>query len=447
MNCAECRENLVACLEGLIEGDKARQCREHIESCEGCRGDYAAFASLHQQLLASGRAAAGVSIVAPVMRRVHEQNAANERTSIMSILRTRWGLGLGAALGAAAAVAALLALTTPRAQAKAADFMTRGAQAAAKLASIHLRGQMRTLPADNFSMLDPESELVPIELWKQNSPELKWRIDKPGRFAVMDGQSTLLYMKAANEGVKLPQASRGAFDTEWLHRIADLSGTLTNQLNKALAKGWKLSLADQQGADGKAKAMVTIQATAGLPENDILKNKFFDLSDTRQVYRFDVQSEFLEDVQAYLATTNGEILVFELSEIDYNQPIDPQVFQPQLPANVNWFQDEANKLPDNEKYAAMTAAQAAKAFFAACASADWAEAGKFLPMAVDARFKQYVGGLEVLSLADTATSSALAGAGQTIPYEIKLKNGQVVKNSIWFKKDPKTGRWFFDGGL
>ena len=207
----------------------------------------------------------------------------------------------------------------------------------------------------------------------------------------MDGKLTLLYIKSANLGMKVPQAARSAFDTEWLHRIADLSGTLTNQLHQALAKGWKLDLAEQNGADGKAKAVVTLQAKSGVPEGDIFKGKFFDLADTRQVYRFDVQSELLESVQAYVATANGEVIIFELTQIEFNQPIDPQVFAPQLPADVNWFQNEAQKLPDNEKYALMTAAQAAKAFFTACANEDWAEAGKFLPMPVDNRLKQYPG--------------------------------------------------------
>jgi hypothetical protein len=257
-----------------------------------------------------------------------------------------------------------------------------------QLTSIHLRGQMRTLPADNFSMIGAQYDLVPVELWKQLNPGLKWRVEKPGRVAVMDGQSTLLYIKPANLAMKVPQAAPSAFDTKWLHNIADLSGTLTNQLNQALAKGWKLDLAEQKGADGKAKAEVTIHAVAGVPEGDIFKNKFLDLADTRQVYRFDVQSELLESVQAYLPTTNGDVLIFELSQIEFNQPIDPQVFAVQLPADVNWFQNEAQKLPNNEKYASMTAAQAAKAFLTACASEDWAEAGKFLPVAVDNRLKQ-----------------------------------------------------------
>ena len=95
----------------------------------------------------------------------------------------------------AAAVILIIALAAPKAQAKAADVLARGAQAVAKLTSIHLRGQLRTLPADNFSYIDADSPFYPIELWKQFQPELKWRVEKPGRVAVMDGQQTILYFK------------------------------------------------------------------------------------------------------------------------------------------------------------------------------------------------------------------------------------------------------------
>ena len=84
------------------------------------------------------------------------------------------------------------------------------------------------------------------------------------------------------------------------------------------------------------------------------------------MYRFDAQSERLEAVQIYLVRGAGEVQIFDLSQIDYDQPIDPSVWQLDLPADVSWYK-EPQKLPDNEKYASMTAEEAARAFFEACA--------------------------------------------------------------------------------
>jgi hypothetical protein len=235
----------------------------------------------------------------------------------------------------------------------------------------------------------------------------------------MDGQSTVMLIKTSNTGVKVPQRTTSAFDTDWLHRIANLSNTITNELNNALAKGWKLSLNEETGADGRLKSVVTVMAKSGLPEDDYVKNAFFENADTRRVYRFDAQSELLESVQIYLNRPSGEVQIFDLSRIDYNQSIDTNVWRLDLPADVSWAQLPENLpvLPDNEKYASMTAEQAARAFFEACARKDWDEAGKFMSPLTQG-LKDYLGGIEIVSLGESFTSKAYGG--RFVPYEIKL---------------------------
>jgi outer membrane lipoprotein-sorting protein len=416
MNCAECRENLVACVEGLLDREESLQCQAHLETCAACRAEYTAITRLQRQLVARGQATAEVSLVKPVMQRVHAIQTEHERNSIMTKLFTRWGFGLSAAAGAAAII--LIAfLVFPKAQATAAEVMTKGAQAVAKLTSIHLRGQVRSAPADNFGSINPDSEFYAIELWKQFGPHLKWRVEKPGLVVVMDGQSTVIFNKSRNVANKRPQPSSSAFDTDWLHRIANLGNTISNELNNAQAKGWKLDTTEETATNGRVKSVVTIHAKSGIPENDYVKNSFFDNADTRRVYRFDAQTKLLETVQVYLVRPSGEVLIFELSQIDYNQPIEPSVWQLELPADVNWSQ-EPQKLPDNEKYASMTAEQAARAFLEACAHEDWNEAGKFMSPITDF-VKEYLGGLEIVSLGESFTSKAYGG--RFVPYEIKLQ--------------------------
>ena len=424
MNCAECRENLVACLEGLLEAEPLRHCQAHLEGCADCRAEYAAVGRLQQQLAASGRVAAQMSVVGPVMRRVREKQTEMERPTIMSKLCTRWGFGLSAAAGAAAVIL-IVALAAPRAHATAEAVMARGAQAVANLTSIHLRAQMRTLPHDNFSNINPDTPFCTVELWKQYTPQLEWRVEKPGRVAVMDGQSTLLYIKTANMGYKFPQASGSAFDTDWLHGIANLSNNISNDLRHAQAQGWKLDLTEETAGDGSRQAVVTVHARPGVPDDDYVKVHFLGSADTRRVYHFDAQSGQLEAVQMYLVRNSGEVQIFDLNQIEYNTPIDPSVFQLQLPADVAWAQDPQT-LPDNQKYASMTAEQAARAFFEACAAENWAEAGKFLSPITD-QVKEYLGGLEIVSLGKAFGSKVYPG--RFVPYEIKLRP-QVVNMRV-----------------
>jgi hypothetical protein len=419
MNCAECRDMLAACAEGLLTRDESLECHRHLESCAECAAEYQAVTSLQRRLVARGQLAAEVSLVPSVMRRVQQHQKAKE-TIMSKILRHRWGFGLGAAIGAAAAIVLLLVLSTPNAHARAEEILARGARAIAKITSIHLRGQVRAYPADNFGGISPDSPFCSIELWKQWSPELKWRVEKPGRVCLMDGQCTLMFIKPNSTAVKFPKSSTSAFDTDWLQRIANLSNAITNELKNALALGWKLSVTEETGADGRAKSVVTVMAKSGVPEDDYCKNTFMDNADTRRVYRFDAQTELLEAVQVYLVRTSGEVQIFELSQIDYDQSIAPEVWHIELPADVSWAQlpQDIPKLPDNEKYASMTSEQAARAFFEACGREDWTEAGKFFSPIND-RLKQYLGGLEVISIGESFTSKG--ATGRFVPYEIKLR--------------------------
>jgi hypothetical protein len=373
-----------------------------------------------------------------------QNNTKTERNLLMNLfLRNRWGFGLSAAAGAVA-IALIIALATPRAHATAAQIMTKGAQAIAKLTSIHLRGQVRTLPADNFSYINADQDFYPIELWKQLEPELKWKVEKPGRVAAMDGHSTLLYLKTGKTAVRLNQAANSAFDTEWLQRIANLSQTISNEIRHAQANGWKLELAEETTADGSVKAVVTVHAKSGVPDDDYSKNSFLENADTRRVYRFDNKTELLEGVQIYLVKAGTEVRIFELSQIDYNHTFGTNLWQVDLPADVNWYQ-EPQKLPDNDRYASMTPEQAARAFFEACSREDWAEVGKFISPVSD-QIKEYVGGLQIVSLGTPFSSQAYPG--RFVPYEIKLRGQTLnvrVANTNAAKRFVLTG--MYDGKL
>ena len=445
MSCAECQDNLMALLEGLLEAEQALDCQAHLEGCAACRAEHEAIAGLQERLVARGRVSAGVSLEEPVMRAVHHIQMKSERNTMMTLLyKKRWGLGTSAvATAVAAAVFLILSLATPTAQARAAEVLARGAKVIAGLTSVHLRGQMRTLPQDNFSSLDAQSDFCTVELWKQFRPTLKWRVEKPGRVAVMDGQQTLLYHKANNEAVKLSQPSGSAFDTEWLQRLADLSNTLSKELRNARTHGWKLELAEENGPDGRPKSVVTIHARPGMLDDAYGKSSFLQTADTRRVYRFDARTDRLEAVQIFLLRAGGEVQVFELAQIEYDRPIDASLWQLKLPADVSYYQ-QPQVLPDNAKYAAMTPEQAARAFFEACASENWAEAGKFMsPLGTG--LKEALGGLKIISVGRSFTSWPFAAS--FVPYEIKLKSGRVKKWNLAVRKDNAAHRWQVDGGI
>ncbi len=444
MNCAECRENLVACVEELLDREESLQCQAHLETCAACRAEHAAITRLQRQLAACGPATAEVSLVNPVMRRVHQAQFKPERETVMSkLLKHRWGFGLGAAAGAAAIIFVAF-LTMPKTQVTAAEVMVRGAQAVAKLTSIHFRGQLRTSPAAAFSYINADFPFCTVELWKQFEPDLKWRVEKPERVIVMDGALTAMFVKSFNSAWKGP-AMTGPAATNWLQEIANISNTITNELNNATAKGWNMSLTTETNANGRRKDIVTIEAKSSVPADDFLKNTSFETCDSHRVYVFDDSSKLLESAQIYLHTTSGDKLIFTLDQIDYNQPIDTNEWTLTLPADVSWFQPQKPMLTNNAFYASMTAEQAARAFFEACSRNDWDEAGKFVWESPINRFtKERYGGLEIISIGTAFTSTAFDG--QFVPYVINLKNRGVSKSNLTLQKDKATGRWFLGGG-
>jgi hypothetical protein len=142
---------------------------------------------------------------------------------------------------------------------------------------------MRTAPCDNFSHVDPDLDLVRVEIWRQFGDKPKWRVEKPGRVIVMDHASTAMLIRP-NTAVRLPIPTQGAFDSGWMLGLAQVQDMITRELRAALAHGWELKTTYETTPAGEKRLIVTVEAKAAVPESDYLRNKFFDDSDTRRVY-------------------------------------------------------------------------------------------------------------------------------------------------------------------
>jgi RNA polymerase sigma factor (sigma-70 family) len=133
---------------------------------------------------------------------------------------------------------------------------------------------------------------------------------------------------------------------------------------------------------------------------------------------------------------------------------------------------------DNANYQKLTGttpAQVAQTFFDVCAKEDWAEAAKYWPPGLLKRrpdfmngFTNYFGGLEIVSLgkpfkgriilagipAGERKRMGAQGArkdfdypGVYVPYEIRVKDGDVRKWQLAIRCDNPEHRWYFDGGM
>lgn len=366
-------------------------------------------------------------------------------------MRKRYGtVGLG--LAAAAAIAAVLFVpwgSSRNGRARAAEVFAQAVKAVSGLHSVHIKLDVRTLPRDNFEMIGLDYDLVPHEMWKEFDDGPRWRVEKPERVVVMDGESSLLLIRTANLAGEGGIASKGSPDAGfvgWIKTLLDVDQVLDSEVRSAERNGWDLLLTHEEGSDGRPKLAVTIEAKAqGDFTNDWLKNKSISASDHRRVYRFDAETKRLEDLEVWVHADAEDVLVLDIEQIVYNPQIDPELFALALPENVVWYQ-APQVLPDNDKYAQMSPAEVARAFFQACARRNWDEVLKFWTMSqVDERLKVHLGGLEIISIGEPFQSGRYPG--WFVPYAIKLTTGEIKTHNLALRDDNPAGRYVVDGGI
>lgn len=444
MNCPECQEQLVGYAESVVDPQVGRQVARHLQSCAICRAEVARQEKLRNRLVRDAEAMPQTPLELPVMNRIVREQTFKLRRSAM---RKRYGkVGLG--LAAAAAIAAVLFIPSwggsPGSRATAAEVFAQAAAAISDLGSVYLRVNVRTIARDNFEAISLEGDFVPHEMWKQFGPVPKWRVEKPGRVVVMDGESSLLWIRSPAPGI----AARGGIDTgfvEWLLPLLDVDKVLDSELHMAESlEGSQISI--YMSPEGVDELAVTIEAKAqGDFTNDWLKNKSISASDHRRVYTFDVHTRQLKDLAVWVHGEEQDILVLETEEIVYDPEISPDLFTLSLPDDVVWF-ELPEVLEDNERYAHMSPDEAARAFFQACADRDWAEVLKFWSMSeLDQHFKEGLGGLEIVSVGKPFKSGQYGG--WFVPYEVVLKSGRVLKHNLAVRNDNPAGRCIVDGGI
>ena len=92
MKCAECKEILVAYLEGLLAEDQKHAVTEHLKDCHSCRAEVKQLTNLQERLVSNGKAAAQSDLENEVLNRIiREQkvrlNVAEKATAGLKLRR------------------------------------------------------------------------------------------------------------------------------------------------------------------------------------------------------------------------------------------------------------------------------------------------------------------------------------------------------------------------
>lgn len=348
-------------------------------------------------------------------------------------------------LAAAGAFAVVLALgwhALASREAVAAQVLERAERAMAGVRAVYLKLAVRTLPRDNFEMIDLAHDLIPVEMWKDFTvrPHGRWRIQKEGRVAVMDGSASLLHIEPDH-------AAKGGVDSGFvvfLRRLLDVDRVIHEATVLAFDRAARADLLQVRGADGRLKTVITMEVAAqGDFRNTYLLNKTIAEANTRRVYRFDSETNLLEGLDVFVHTERGDVLALSVTEVRCNPLMSPELFTIPLPPGTVWSTTPA-PLPE-PAYELMTPRESAQAFFQSCADENWTEMRKFWYTEPTPSTRALLGSLKVVSIGAPFRSGLYSG--WFIPYEVRLRDGGVKKHNLAVRNDNPGRRYVVDGGI
>jgi outer membrane lipoprotein-sorting protein len=457
MNCSECIEKLVEYIEGLLPDEQKQAIESHMRDCQRCQTELQEITSLSKRITSDAKSKQSADFEDAVLNRIiREQHLKLKQADRLSRQPNIWRIIMKNritkfAVAAAIIIAAVLTINTFHtpitviSTASAAQLLTEAAKAVEDVRSIHIKARMRTIAHDNFALIGLEYDFVPIEMWKKvdDAGILRWRIEKPERVVVTDGNSTTMLIRT-NYAVKGERPYPiGCFDT-WCGHLLNVDGLIDNALKTTMNRVNDQLCMHSEVVKDETELVIEIESTAeGDYTNDYLKNKFISESNHKKVYRFDAETKLLKGFEVYVHTDKEDVLVFEVTEIEYNPEIDNALFTLELPQDVVWH-EEPKDLGD--KYQQMGPKEIAEAFFKACSEENWDEFLKFWPMsAVSQEIKNYLGGLEIISIGEPFKSGLYPG--WFVPYEIKFRDGNTKKMNLAVRNDNPAKRYMFDGGI
>ncbi|HET8546420.1 MAG TPA: hypothetical protein VFL57_00370 [Bryobacteraceae bacterium] len=411
----------------------------HLGACAECAREYAGLRESRAALEPARTVRASAGFKERVMNELNSRISADAVAAPRRIRFPRW---LAVAAAAGAIIIALPIVGTFTREGKAplnagAAVFAQSADALSNLRSIHIKALIRSVARDNFEFIQLDAGLIPVELRREFTPVDRWRVEKPGRVVVMDGDSSTLFIEPAT-------AARGGKQTgfvQWLRPLLDPQSILRGEFDAVQAGRAQAAIAHENGA----MILRVRRSAAGIFDHPWARNTSIAQSDHTCIYRFDEQSKKLLGLEVVVHAGAADVPVFQTTLIQYDQAFDPALFRIALPPDVNWGLPP-EQMPVTNVPLPQTAREAAVVFLEACASQDWNALLAVYPYtAVSEPLKRKCDGLKVLSIGEPFRSGLFAGT--FVPYEIRLKDGSIRKWNLAVRNDNAAGRWRMDGGF
>ena len=438
MNCQEFHKMIPDLLAGTLSPEELTTAREHLTSCPACAEALRTARETLRSVTPRFEPSVPEGLEARLLDAVHRRATVSKTPERRP--RRRLVSLLSGVVSAAAVVIVVLTfgLNTPARAAR--NRLTQAIASMEGLRSIRIELRIRTSEQENFDYIDPHREFVPHTLEAIYSPRLLWRVEKPGRKALYDGEHTYLWFDSLNDGLIQPYAPDAI---GMLNLLIDPSQLL--ELERQLTRAHTGARYELRREAEVLYLTVISPAQGDFSQSDHERNTSIIESNTRREYRFDALNGRLLGARVTLLAEEGERALLEIDRITYDAPLDTATLTV-LPEGINWT-DQTRNTP-SPRLTGIDAKEAARLILAAFATWDneiLDEALRSYGAHARKLLQSRYAGATVERLSEPVRSGKYPG--WFIPCTLRMGDGSRERIRLALRNDNSAGSWVVDGGL
>lgn len=348
----------------------------------------------------------------------------------------RWGAPI---LSAAAVVAFAVVMIGQRPAYAARKYFEGAIHAMSNLQSMYLSLQIRTLPHENFSYIDPQADFVEHRVQVLYGEKESWRIEKLDRVALYNGVQTYQWVPT----MKCGWYSEGE-NTDDLTEVL-IDPRLLMQAEIELAKHTRGASYELTELPDGICLVVEMPALGDFSQSDYMLNTSILESHTRRTYHFDRTTGRLTYAHIVGLLADGERTLLESGSIHYNEPIDRTALTT-LPEGISWSSLVFTE--SNRDLCGVSPKEAAHQIIVAMES--WDEellrsALHYFQGPALLVVKQHYKGVKLLAMEEPFRSGAYPG--YFVPCRLLKRSGEEVEINLALRNDNPNQVWLVDGGL
>ncbi|WP_300102176.1 anti-sigma factor [uncultured Alistipes sp.] len=438
MNCQEFHKMIPDLLAGTLSPEELTTAREHLTSCPACAEALRTARETLRSVTPRFEPSVPEGLEARLLDAVHRR-ATVSKTPERRPRRRLVGLLSGVVSAAAVVIVVLtFGLNTPARAAR--NRLTQAIASMEGLRSIRIELRIRTSEQENFDYIDPHREFIPHTLEAIYSPRLLWRVEKPGRKALYDGEHTYLWFDSLNDGLIQPYAPDAI---GMLNLLIDPSQLL--ELERQLTRAHTGARYELRREAEVLYLTVISPAQGDFSQSDHERNTSIIESNTRREYRFDALNGRLLGARVTLLAEEGERALLEIDRITYDAPLDTATLTV-LPEGINWT-DQTRNTP-SPRLTGIDAKEAARLILAAFATWDneiLDEALRSYGAHARKLLQSRYAGATVERLSEPVRSGKYPG--WFIPCTLRMGDGSRERIRLALRNDNSAGSWVVDGGL